>query len=91
MERVIPPHLWPEEGKCYEQADPELFFPAGEKSKEHRSQIEEAKSYCRRCDMAELCLAWAMAKEDHGVWGGMSANERRAVKRRNSARKSRAA
>ncbi|MBD4650932.1 WhiB family transcriptional regulator, partial [Xanthomonas citri pv. citri] len=31
------------------------------------------------------CLAWALeAGQDHGVWGGMSEDERRAIKRRQS-------
>ena len=31
------------------------------------------------------CLAWALeAGQDHGVWGGLSEDERRALKRRNA-------
>ena len=48
-------------------------------------QIEEAKQVCRRCDVREQCLAWALeAGQDHGVWGGLSEDERRALKRRNA-------
>jgi WhiB family redox-sensing transcriptional regulator len=48
-------------------------------------QIEEAKEVCRRCEVREQCLAWALeAGQDHGVWGGLSEDERRALKRRNS-------
>ncbi|HET7629801.1 MAG TPA: WhiB family transcriptional regulator [Candidatus Saccharimonadales bacterium] len=91
MEQPLPPQLWPEDGECFRQADPELFFPAGEKGSINQSQIEEAKSYCRRCSMADYCLQWAMAKEDHGVWGGMSADERKALKRRQRSQKHRVA
>jgi hypothetical protein len=30
----------------------------------------------------DTCLNWALAHEDSGVWGGMSEDERRALKRR---------
>ena len=49
------------------------------------AQIEEAKKVCARCEVRAECLAWALeAGQDHGVWGGMSEDERRAIKRRQS-------
>ena len=46
-------------------------------------QIEEAKKICMRCVVREQCLSWALeAGQDHGVWGGLSEDERRAIKRR---------
>ncbi|HET6622644.1 MAG TPA: WhiB family transcriptional regulator [Candidatus Saccharimonadales bacterium] len=91
MEQPLPPQLWPEEGECFRQADPELFFPVGEKTTSDKIAIEEAKSYCRRCTMADYCLKWALANEDHGIWGGMTANERQELKRQQKRQKSRAA
>ena len=42
-------------------------------------------SSLRRCEVREQCLAWALeAGQDHGVWGGLSEDERRALKRRNA-------
>ena len=42
--------------------------------------------------MREQCLAWALeAGQDHGVWGGLSEDERRALKRRNARAKVRTA
>jgi WhiB family redox-sensing transcriptional regulator len=68
---------------------PELFFPIGN-AYPALLQIEEAKAVCRDCVVAETCLRWAIdARQDTGVWGGMSSDERRALKRRN-ARASRA-
>jgi WhiB family redox-sensing transcriptional regulator len=61
---------------------PELFFPIGN-TYPARVQIEEAKVVCRRCEVAETCLKWAMeSHQDSGVWGGLSSDERRALKRR---------
>ena len=48
-------------------------------------QIEEAKAVCRRCPVIDSCLAWALESgQDAGVWGGLSEDERRALKRRNA-------
>ena len=47
------------------------------------TQIEEAKKVCMRCSVREQCLAWALESgQDAGVWGGLSEDERRAMKRR---------
>ncbi|MFV0251711.1 MAG: WhiB family transcriptional regulator [Beutenbergiaceae bacterium] len=62
--------------------DPELFFPIGNTGPA-LVQIEEAKAVCRRCDVVDQCLRWAIESgQDSGVWGGMSEDERRALKRR---------
>jgi WhiB family redox-sensing transcriptional regulator len=74
---------WRDRSACLDE-DPELFFPIGNTGPAIL-QIEEAKQVCRRCDVREQCLAWALeAGQDHGVWGGLSEDERRALKRRNS-------
>src|SRR5690606_35077092 len=61
---------------------PEPFFPIGPIGPA-LLQIEEAKAVCRRCEVVDLCLQWALETgQDAGVWGGMSEDERRALKRR---------
>ena len=77
---------WRLSGVCLEE-DPELFFPIGNKGPA-LLQIEEAKAVCRRCPVMEQCLQWAMETgQEHGVWGGMSEDERRAMKRRAARRR----
>jgi WhiB family redox-sensing transcriptional regulator len=50
-------------------------------------QVEQAKAVCRRCSVIEDCLQWALdSGQDAGVWGGMSEEERRTVKRRGGMR-----
>ena len=72
---------WRHEAACRE-VDPELFFPIGN-SGPALLQIEEAKQVCRRCTVMEECLRWAIESgQDAGVWGGMSEDERRTLKRR---------
>jgi len=74
---------WRDRAACL-VVDPELFFPIGNTGPA-LLQIEEAKAVCRRCEVVEPCLSWAMeSRQEDGVWGGQSADERRAVKRRNA-------
>ena len=72
---------WRDRAACLDE-DPELFFPIGNTGPAFR-QIEEAKAVCRRCEVRETCRSWAMESgKDDGVWGGLSTDERRALKRR---------
>ena len=74
---------WRHRAECLTE-DPELFFPVGTTGPA-LAQVEEAKKVCRRCEVREECLRWALeAGQGHGVWGGMSEDERRAMKRRAS-------
>ena len=74
---------WRHRAECLTE-DHELFFPVGTTGPA-LAQVEEAKKVCRRCEVREECLRWALeAGQDHGVWGGMSEDERRAMKRRAS-------
>ncbi|UXX98039.1 WhiB family transcriptional regulator (plasmid) [Streptomyces sp. AD2-2] len=62
--------------------DPELFFPVGD-SGFALVQQEEAKAVCRRCPLMESCLEGALERgEQYGVFGGLSAKERRSRQRR---------
>lgn len=74
---------WRHRAACRD-VDPELFFPIGNTGPA-LLQIEEAKQVCRRCTVADACLRWALdSGQDSGVWGGLSEDERRALKRRRS-------
>ena len=75
---------WRSKAACLDK-DPELFFPVGNTGPA-LLQIEEAKAICRTCPVQEVCLQWAIETgQDSGVWGGMSEDERRALKRRKAA------
>jgi WhiB family redox-sensing transcriptional regulator len=72
---------WRDRSACLDE-DPELFFPIGNTGPA-LDQIEEAKLICHRCEVVETCLSCAIEfRQDAGVWGGLSADERRALKRR---------
>ena len=72
---------WRHDAICRDE-DPELFFPIGN-TDPALQQIEEAKAVCRTCPVIDTCLKWALETgQDAGVWGGLSEDERRALKRR---------
>ena len=72
---------WRHSALCRDE-DRELIFPIGTTSPP-LVQIEQAKGVCRRCPVVEYYLHWALrAGQDSGVWGGLSEDERRALRRR---------
>lgn len=71
-ERQFDP-AWRTRGVC-QSVDPETFFPAP------NEPTEAAVAVCRTCDVQGSCLAWALDVGDcHGVWGGTTPRERRAM------------
>ena len=72
---------WRHTASCRDE-DPELFFPIGNEGPAE-DQIREALQICAKCPVAAECLEWALGSgQDDGIWGGMTAGERRAYKRR---------
>lgn len=71
---------WVHRARCKDE-DPELFFPIGTTGPA-AVQIERARSVCLQCEVRAECLEWAMITgQDAGVWGGLSEEERRALRR----------
>lgn len=78
-------HWW-DQAACLD-IDPELFFPLG-RSPQARRQTEEAKAVCRRCPVIKECLQCALdTHQEFGVWGGMSDEERRNIRRSRQGRR----
>ena len=76
---------WRHLAACLKE-DPELFFPIGV-SRPVRAQVRKAKEVCAGCPVRDPCLRWALETGvDHGVWGGLSEEERRSMKRRTARR-----
>jgi WhiB family redox-sensing transcriptional regulator len=72
---------WRHNAVCSD-VDPDLFFPIGTTGLA-LIQTMEAKAVCRRCPVMEQCLQWALdSRQEAGVWGGLSEDERRAMQRR---------
>lgn len=76
---------WMDAAECRGE-DTELFFPAGHRG-EYTVQIKEAKAVCGRCPVRGECLQAALGRrEKHGIWGGLTDDER-ARRRRNDRRR----
>lgn len=72
---------WRNRAAC-KDVDPELFFPIGNVGPA-LDQIKEAQRVCAGCGVRDVCLQWALESgQDSGVWGGLSEEERRALKRK---------
>jgi WhiB family redox-sensing transcriptional regulator len=72
---------WRNRSACLDES-PDLFFPIGNNSSAH-VQIQKAKAVCRRCAVSGECLKWSLeSKQNAGVWGGLSDDERHALRRR---------
>lgn len=69
----LPPPSYDPQMACLQQ-DPELFFSTAEQA------VEEAKAICQLCPVRESCLRFALAaREEYGVWGGTTPQERRRI------------
>jgi WhiB family redox-sensing transcriptional regulator len=69
-----------QDGALCAQVDPELFFP------EKGHNTAEARRICFRCPVRVPCLQYALDGAstwqgiDTGVWGGLTARERMAIR-----------
>lgn len=72
---------WRDRALCRD-TDPDLFFPVGTTG-QALVQIDHAKRVCGECTVAKECLDFALAtNQDSGIWGGLSEEERRVIRRR---------
>ena len=72
------PESWRDVGVCRDK-DPNLFYPLG-RGQAAMEQTEVAKAFCRSCPSKVPCLAFALeARQELGVWGGTSPEERRVL------------
>lgn len=73
-------YSWRRDAICRD-TDPELFFPIGTTG-QALLQIAKAKSVCCECPVQHECLEFAMeTNQDTGIWGGVSEEERRQIRR----------
>jgi WhiB family transcriptional regulator, redox-sensing transcriptional regulator len=72
---TIPGRDWRLLAAC-RHADPELFIPVSA-SGPSLDQVKQAKAIWAGCPVRRQCLAFALdTRQDHGVWGGKSEEER---------------
>ena len=67
---------WMASAPCVGATD--VFFPGS-----NGGTLDEARAICRGCEHRVRCLELALdSNEQHGLWGGLTVKERRAVKAR---------
>lgn len=76
---------WRARAACAGTPDPEMFFPVNEAGGNpvDARLIDAAKAVCNGCPVVAECLEWALDNRcTHGVWGGLTGEERaRVIKR----------
>ena len=64
---------WQDDALCA-TTDPDAFFP------DIRDKATTAKTICGMCEVRTECLTYAIEnREEHGVWGGTTEQERTAM------------
>ncbi|NGX09800.1 WhiB family transcriptional regulator [Mycobacteroides franklinii] len=66
----------------------DLFYSEdGERPIDRRLREQRARQVCRNCLVTAHCLAYALEiEEPHGMWGGMSEDERQRIRPRIAAK-----
>ncbi|WP_037608916.1 WhiB family transcriptional regulator [Streptacidiphilus rugosus] len=73
---------WQDRAACVGLDAPLFSHPAGEHGLSWQAREDAAKRVCAGCPVLEPCRAYALAsREPYGVWGGLSAVERRVLLR----------
>jgi WhiB family redox-sensing transcriptional regulator len=76
---------WMRDSVCAYEDDAPMF-----PDPEDHQTIAYAKSLCARCPVIAKCLSTALDRNEQGVWGGTTLDERRTMKRAEYNRTSRA-
>ena len=84
MVKPIPGGLdesWMEKAACRGPQRILFYAPFKERSDEKLEREAQAKAICGSCAVKSQCLNYVLIiKDDHGIWGGMSPEERRAIR-----------
>ncbi|MEQ3553652.1 WhiB family transcriptional regulator [Pseudonocardia nematodicida] len=73
---------WRHRALCRDMDSGVFFPPEGEHGTARHRREQAAKAVCARCPVRPQCATDALVNgERHGVWGGLSAAERRAARR----------
>jgi WhiB family redox-sensing transcriptional regulator len=65
---------WQERALC--RGETELFFSEGSPN-----AINDAKRFCKKCNVRRICLKYALDNEEVGIWGGTTTMERQKLRR----------
>ena len=68
------------------ETDPEIFYAEEQDISPSRHSAKykyerEAKAICRKCDLQEACLQFALENHEQGIWGGTNESDRAKIRR----------
>ena len=74
---------WQSEGACKNMDTSIFFYEDNERGQEKDLREKTAKAICDTCPVINECLEFALQiKEDYGIWGGTTPEERKLIRRR---------
>lgn len=65
----LPEPVWESSARCRHEPHPDFYSPKV-------AELLRAKQFCAGCPVAAECLAAALERDEHGVWGGTTWAER---------------
>lgn len=75
---------WRSQALCRDTSVEVFFAPERERSRERAKREAKARAICRHCPVLTECRAFALgAEEAHGIWGGLSEDERERLRATN--------
>lgn len=77
-------HDWRSRGAC--RSKPTRWFYPDATGQLMDIAVADALATCALCPVLLDCRTWALAHEDNGVWGGLTEEERRHLRRRQGIR-----
>lgn len=82
LEQLAPPGDWATQGTCWNHPTPDMWFP----EKGDWVSSRDAKQICGSCPVVFECRSYALdTRQAYGIWGGLSAEDRRQLRRRGQA------
>lgn len=74
---------WQEQGACRNMDTSLFFYEDNERGPDKEARIASAKAICGTCTVRTECLEFALQiKEDYGIWGGYTPEERQSIRRK---------
>ena len=75
--------VWQAQGACRDMDSNLFYYEDQERGPAKETRIANAKAVCESCKVKKECLEFALQiNEQHGIWGGLTPEERQSVKRR---------
>ncbi|MFC8503448.1 WhiB family transcriptional regulator [Pedococcus sp. NPDC057267] len=81
---LLESYAWQDDARCRTLPVGSFFDAELARGANRREREEAAKRVCHQCPVIRQCREHALAAEDFGVWGGLTAHEREVIRQRGS-------